>query len=56
MLSRRGETMADIDGSNGQRREYRVVGRATGVKLNWNMFEYKKPAILDLGQIEAQLV
>lgn len=33
-----------------------VFDRTTGVKLNSNMFEYKKPTILDLGPVETHLV
>jgi CO/xanthine dehydrogenase Mo-binding subunit len=33
-----------------------IFDRATGVKLNSNMFEYKKPTMMDLGPIEAHLV
>jgi len=33
-----------------------VFDRTTGVKLNSNMFEYKKPTMLDLGEIETHLV
>jgi hypothetical protein len=33
-----------------------VFDKATGVKLNTNMFEYKKPTILDIGPCETILV
>jgi CO/xanthine dehydrogenase Mo-binding subunit len=33
-----------------------IFDKATGVKLNTNMFEYKKPTILDIGPCETLLV
>jgi len=33
-----------------------IFDKATGVKLNTNMFEYKKPTILDIGPCETILV
>lgn len=33
-----------------------VFDKGTGVKLNTNMFEYKKPTILDIGPCETVLV
>jgi xanthine dehydrogenase molybdenum-binding subunit len=33
-----------------------IYDKATGVKLSTNMFEYKKPTILDLGPIDTYAV
>jgi CO/xanthine dehydrogenase Mo-binding subunit len=42
--------------SQGGLSEEFVYDKATGVKLSTNMFEYKKPTILDLGPIETYAV
>jgi CO/xanthine dehydrogenase Mo-binding subunit len=42
--------------SHGGLLEEFIYDKATGVKLNTNMFEYKKPTILDLGPIETDSV
>jgi CO/xanthine dehydrogenase Mo-binding subunit len=42
--------------SHGGLMEEFIYDKATGVKLNTNMFEYKKPTILDLGPIETDAV
>jgi xanthine dehydrogenase molybdenum-binding subunit len=42
--------------SQGGLSEEFIYDKATGVKLHTNMFEYKKPTILDLGPIETYAV
>jgi CO/xanthine dehydrogenase Mo-binding subunit len=42
--------------SHGGLLEEFIYDKATGVKLNTNMFEYKKPTMLDLGPIETDAV
>jgi CO/xanthine dehydrogenase Mo-binding subunit len=42
--------------SQGGLSEEFIYDKATGVKLSMNMFEYKKPTILDLGPIETYAV
>ncbi|MBP1624810.1 MAG: aldehyde oxidase and xanthine dehydrogenase molybdopterin binding protein, partial [Acidobacteria bacterium] len=42
--------------SQGGLSEEFIYDKATGVKLNTNMFEYKKPTILDFGPIETYAV
>ncbi len=42
--------------SQGGLSEEFIYDKATGVKLSTNMFEYKKPTILDLGPIETYAV
>jgi xanthine dehydrogenase molybdenum-binding subunit len=43
-------------GHGGGLMEEFIYDKATGVKLSTNMFEYKKPTILDLGPIETYAV
>jgi len=43
-------------GSGSQLFEEFVYDRQTGVKLSTNMFEYKKPAILDIAPVESILI
>ena len=42
--------------SHGGLLEEFIYDKSTGVKLNTNMFEYKKPTILDLGPIDTYAV
>jgi hypothetical protein len=39
-----------------QLKEDFVFDKATGVKLHTNMFEYKKPTIMDIGPVESHLL
>ncbi len=56
MMSFEGQLHQAMFFSQGGLSEEFIYDKATGVKLNTNMFEYKKPTIVDFGPIETYAV